>query len=203
LAGTVTRVALTGGPGGGKTTLMNELRAAGLAGRRCLLVPEAAPLAFQARSDRGERSFQAAVVRAQMALEEACAGLAREETVLLCHRGTLDPLAYWLRNGWDEDEFFALTGLSRAGHLRRYAGVVHLQTAAAGAEEHYRRLPYARRPETMAQAAELDRLCAHAWSAHPRFAFIGNSGRGWDEKAHRAAAVIHGWLNAAEPGPDG
>jgi AAA domain len=198
MVGTVTRIVLTGGPGGGKSTLMHELRVTGLSGRRCVLVPEAASLVFQARGDHSEKSFQVAVVRAQMALEEACADISRRELILLCHRGTLDPLAYWLRNGWDEDEFFALTGMGREDHLCRYTGVVHLQTAAIDAENYYQRLPYARRTETMAQAAALDQLCAHAWSAHPHFAFIDNSERVWNEKAHSATAVIRRWLDISE-----
>lgn len=39
-----------------------------------------------------------------------------------------------LRNGWDEGEFFAATGMSREEHYRRYLGVIHLQTAAIVAE---------------------------------------------------------------------
>ena len=44
----VPRLVLTGGPGGGKTTLMETLRAEG---DRWLLVPEAAPLLFRAGLD--------------------------------------------------------------------------------------------------------------------------------------------------------
>jgi hypothetical protein len=50
------------------------------------------------------------VVQLQIALEDACAEAAKPHQVLLCHRGTLDALAYWLRNGWDEGKFFAATG---------------------------------------------------------------------------------------------
>jgi hypothetical protein len=192
------RIVFTGGPGGGKSTLINELHETGLSGRRCLVVPEAAPLIFQAGGDRREKSFQGAVLRTQMALEEACAAIAPGKLILLCHRGTLDPLAYWLRNGWDENEFFTLSGMSRAEHLSRYTGVVHLQTAALGAADYYRRAPFDRRTETMAEAAELDQLCAHAWSAHPRFAFIDNSESGWREKARSATADISRWLNVRE-----
>jgi hypothetical protein len=109
--------------------------------------------------------------------------------VLVCHRGTLDPLAYWLRNGWDEKEFFAYTGMSREEHFRRYFGVLHLQTAAINAETHYRRWPDAHRPETLAQAAEIDRLCARAWSGHPRYVLIDNTDRDWLDKSR--AALSH------------
>lgn len=55
-----------------------------------------------------------------MALEETCAEADRPGQVLICHRGTLDLLAYWLRNGWDEGEFFAFTNMSREERFQRY-----------------------------------------------------------------------------------
>jgi hypothetical protein len=48
---------LTGGPGGGKSALMAELRAADPFAARWLLVPEAAPLLFQAGLDASEQRF--------------------------------------------------------------------------------------------------------------------------------------------------
>jgi hypothetical protein len=166
----VPRVVLTGGPGGGKTTLMRELRAADPRAERWLLVPEAAPLLFQAGLDARDKRFQHAVVRLQIGLEDACADAARPGQTLICHRGTLDPLAYWLRNGWDEAEFFAFVGMTREELYRRYTAVLQLQTAAIGAEAHNLRWPDAHRPESPARAAATDRLCARAWGAHPRYA---------------------------------
>ena len=188
---------LTGGPGGGKTELMRELRADDPYAERWILVPEAAPLLFQAGLDGREKRFQWAVVQLQIALEESCAKSACPEQVLICHRGTLDPLAYWLRNGWDESEFFECTAMSRDEHYRRYFGVIHLQTAAIGAEAHYRRWPDAHRPETLAQAAEIDRLCVHAWRGHPRYVLIDNADRDWLEKARAARSVLTRWLVSA------
>jgi hypothetical protein len=185
-------VALTGGPGGGKTTLLRELRAEDPEARRWIAVPESAPLLFQAGFNAREPSFQAAVVRLQLALETACAALARPGQVLVCHRGTLDPLAYWLRNGWDEADFFALTRMSPEEHLQRYAGVLHLQTAAIGAASHYRRWPDAHRPETPEQAAETDHFCAHAWSRHRAYCFIDNDGQDWPAKSRAARAALAG-----------
>jgi hypothetical protein len=187
------RIVLTGGPGGGKSTLMRELRAADPQGERWLMVPEAAPLLFQAGLDARKRGFQQAVVRLQIALEEICVEAAGPRQALLCHRGTLDALAYWLRNGWDEDEFFEATGMSRGEHHQRYFGVIHLQTAAIGAEDYYCRWPDAHRPETVVQAAETDRLCARAWRGHPRYVLIENAGRDWAAKARAARDLLARW----------
>lgn len=129
-----------------------------------------------------------------MALEETCAEAAEPQQVLLCHRGTLDALAYWLRNGWNEEEFFGVTGMSREEHYRRYFGVIHLQTAAIGAKSCYRRWPDAHRPETIEQAAEIDRLCARAWSNHPRYVFVDNFGRNWLTKTRIVSDWLACWL---------
>jgi len=193
------RIVLTGGPCGGKTTLLRELHAVDLRGERWILVPEAAPLLFQAGLDGRQPSFQQAVVQLQIALEEICAAAASPQQVLLCHRGTLDALAYWLRNGWDESEFFDATGMSREEHYRRYWGVIHLQTAAIGAEGCYRRWPDAHRPETIEQAAEIDRLCARAWSGHQRYVLVDNFGKDWPTKVCVALETLTRWpVSASE-----
>jgi predicted ATPase len=195
-------VVLTGGPGGGKTALLRELRAEDPRACRWLLVPEAAPLLFQVGLDARRQDFQRAVVRLQTALEDACRGAARPGQVLLCHRGTLDALAYWLHRGWAEDEFFAFTATTRGQHLGRYAGVLHLVTAALGAEEHYRRWPDAHRPETAAQAAQIDRLCGRAWAGHPGYVRIDNAGDGWAGKARAARGRLDEVLARAGPGSE-
>jgi hypothetical protein len=182
-------IVLTGGPCGGKSTFLRELRARADQHHRWIFVPEAAPLLFHAGLDATTQGFQQAVVALQTALEDVCLAAAASDRPVICHRGTLDALAYWMRNGWAEDEFFAAT-LPRQEHLRRYAGVLHLQTAAVGAEPFYRRWPEAHRPETASQAAEIDALCAHAWRSHPRYAVVENAGRNWTEKARLVAAAL-------------
>lgn len=174
---------------------MCELRAEDPHAECWLLVPEAAPLLFRAGLSAREKLFQRAVVRLQIALEESCAEAAQPGQVLLCHRGTLDPLAYWLRNGWSETEFFELTKMNRQEHFQRYHGVIHLQTAAIGAVEHYRQWPDAHRPETIEQAAETDQLCISAWARHPRYTLIDNGGRDWQVKAIFARDILNRWID--------
>jgi hypothetical protein len=183
-------IVLTGGPCGGKTTLMRELRAKYPDAQYWLFVPESALLLFSSGLTGSEKSFQRAVVHLQIALEDTIAHAASANQVLLCHRGTLDALAYWLRNGWDEDEFFAYVGLSREHLFRRYYSVIHLQTAAIGAVNYYKRWPDAHRPETIEQAAETDWLCAHVWKQHPHYNLVNNEECDWTTKSRLAQKLL-------------
>jgi len=189
------RIVLTGGPGGGKTNFMQELRAEDPRAEHWLLVPEAAPLLFQTGLSARNKDFQRAVVHLQIALEETCAEVAVSDQVLICHRGTLDALAYWLRNGWAEEDFFTITETNPEAHFRRYAGVIHFQTAAIDASKHYRRWPDAHRPETLVQAAETDHLCARAWRGHPHYVFIDNLNRDWHAKSEMARSLLNRWVS--------
>lgn len=192
------KIVLTGGPCGGKTTLMRELRASDPECQRWILVPEAAPLLFQAGLSAREKTFQTAVVGVQLALEDSCALAAPLGAVVVCHRGALDPLAYWIAFGWPEEEFFPCVGFSRAELLARYTGVLHLQTTALGAEAFYRRWPDAHRPETTAQAAEIDRACLCAWSGHPRRVVLENAVEDWGQKARHADLALRDWAGRKE-----
>jgi hypothetical protein len=176
---------------------MRELRAEDPGCRKWVLVPEAAPLMFQAGLSAREPVFQAAVVRVQLALEDACALAAMPGAVLVCHRGVLDPLAYWLAAGRAEEDFFPCVGFGRAELLGRYAGILHLQSTAIGAGQFYRRWPDAHRPETADQSAEIDRLCLRAWQGHRRHAVIENGEGGWPQKALCARRLLEIWPEEA------
>ena len=149
----IPRIVLTGGPGGGKTTLLHDLRREDPEVERWVLVPEAATILIQAGHRPGSREFQLAVVKVQLALEKACALPARPGQVLVCDRSTVDSLAYWLDIGGTEEEFFEETGLTCEEHYGRYAGAIHLQTAAIGAPEHYQQLSDGARMEDPEMAA--------------------------------------------------
>lgn len=189
------RVALTGGPGGGKTTLLGEIRSRDGREHRFLTVPEAATILLGAGLRRQEKSFQLGIVRLQLAMEDAVAAAASPEQVVVCDRGTVDSLAYWKLNGWDEEEFFEKTGLSQAEHLGRYDLVVHLQTTAVGAQAHYASGSEAGRSEGPRLAAQIDDLMATVCSGHPNVHLIKNSASGWKPKSQAAMAVIDAFLD--------
>lgn len=168
-------IVLTGGPGGGKTTLIEELVRDPAWGRRFVALPEAIYAMRYLNISPREKLFQRVMVHLQMALED---GLNRaldsdDPRAILYHRGSLDPLAYWLDRGWPEEEFFAFTGTKREEHYRRYTAIIHLVTAADGAAAHYTRWPDAHRPEQIEDAIRL-----------------GNEGRDWAAKAKEARDIL-------------
>jgi hypothetical protein len=189
-------IVLTGGPGGGKTTLIEELTHDPAWSGHFAALPEAIFTMRHANISLREKLFQRVMVQMQMAMEDALARALEPDhrRIILCHRGSLDPFAYWLDRGWPEDEFFKYTGTAREEHYRRYAAVIHLVTAADGAEHAYQRWPEAHRPETIEDARRIDRLLEHAWCDHPNYFRLDNQGRGWAEKSGQAQMILAGFL---------
>lgn len=195
-AGEPARIVLTGGPGGGKTTFLNELRQSDPNTDRFILVPEAATLLIRAGHRPGTTAFQLAVVHLQLALEASCSLPARPGQVLVCDRGTVDSLAYWRLLGAQDGDFHSQTGLDPVSHLSRYFGAVHFRTAALGAEESYRRIEeLGARVESPEEAIRVDSACERVWSGHPRFEIVENGNGGWAEKSRAAAVCLNRLLS--------
>jgi hypothetical protein len=185
-------VVFTGGPGGGKSTLMDELkRDPGWEGR-LLILPEAVLVMHSMNLSPREKLFQRVLVNLQMGLEDGLVRSLESEgpRLILCHRGSLDPLAFWRLRGWPEDEFFQFTRTHREDHYQRYAAVVHLVTAADDAAWAYKKWPEAHRPEEPEQAIRLDNWLHEAWRGHPHYYRIGNQGLDWPAKARQAREIL-------------
>lgn len=163
------RVALTGGPGAGKTTAADLLRRE--VGEAIVIVPESATMLFGAgfpRSDEppARRWAQNAIFHAQRGLEETYRAL-YPERVLLCDRGTVDGAVYW---PGDADDFFASAGTTLEAELARYDRVIFFETAAVGGVSIEGGNPC--RTENLAQAVELDAALRKLWSQHPHFTLV-------------------------------
>jgi predicted ATPase len=102
----LTFIVLTGGPGGGKTALIEELRRDPFWRGRVAVLPEAISLMGGLGVSPQEKRFQRLMVALQMALEDALRAALddRSPRLVLCHRGSLDPLAYWRARGWAEGD---------------------------------------------------------------------------------------------------
>lgn len=163
------RIALTGGPGGGKTTAADLFRRE--IGERVVVVPESATLLFSGGFPRsGElharRSAQRAIYHVQTHLEDVQSAL-YPDRILLCDRGTLDGAAYW---PGEASEFFAAVHSTEERELARYDAVIFFETAAVGGIAIEGGNPT--RIETVEEALALDHELRRLWSKHPRFVLV-------------------------------
>ncbi len=162
-------VALTGGPGAGKTAVLEMARRVFC--RHVALLPEAAGIVFgggfpRHDSPAGRRAAQRSIFAVQRAIEDAVIETDGVE-VALCDRGTLDGLAYW---PGPSASFFAAMGTSAEAELGRYHAVIHLESP--GGNGGYRLDNNRLRVETAAEAELIDDRIATAWAAHPRRHFV-------------------------------
>lgn len=154
------RIVLTGGPGAGKTAVLELVRHTCC--RHTHVLPEAAGILFgggfpRASSARIQRAAQRAIFFTQRELEASVP----PGVVTLCDRGTIDGAAYWP----GPDDLWASVGSSRAEQLLRYDAVIHLRTPAPD-RGYDRSNPL--RIETAAEAAAIDERILAAWDGHPR-----------------------------------
>ncbi len=166
------RIALTGGPGGGKTTAADLFRRE--LGEAVILVPEAATLlfggGFPRRSDPVScRAAQGAIFAVQRALEDIHLA-AWPERILLCDRGTIDGAAYWPAEDGGAHGFFAAAGTTLEAELARYDAVIFFQSAATGGMSIDGGNPV--RSESQREAALLDDKLLALWSQHERFVLV-------------------------------
>ena len=138
-------------------------------------VPEAATtlfgggISFGDLPREGQYVLQVELLRVMFALEDAFYRTAKstgKKAIVVCDRGAMDASAYMDAPSWQAllDE----NGWNQV-HLRdgRYDCVIHLQTAADGAEPFYNSKTNATRLETPEQACFLDRRCKEVWVGHP------------------------------------
>ena len=154
-------VVLTGGPGAGKTAVLELIRQSFCEHVRVL--PEAASVVFGGgfpRLDHPDvrRAAQRAIFYVQRELESAAR--AGGPAVILCDRGTVDGLAYWA----GQDDLWSNVGTTLDQQLARYDTVIHLRTPPDAKYNHDNPL----RLESAADARALDEQIVHAWDKHPR-----------------------------------
>ena len=186
----VTFVVVTGGPCAGKTEFMKRvidwLAEYGL---RVAVIPEAAThLITKEGRLPSQDDFQDAVLAYYLREEEMYySGMyAGQYDVVILDRGPLDTRAYVGNSAFAD--IASRAGFS-IGELRtRYTAVVHLVTAADGAEEFYN-LSNEARTESPAQARELDRRTRDAWHGHRHHIVVGNE-TDFETKMKRALAAL-------------
>ncbi len=163
------RIALTGGPGAGKTTAADLFRRE--IGERVVVVPEAATLLYsggfpRVKEPAARRATQSAVYHLQRNLEDVQSARFPER-ILLCDRGTVDGAAYWPDQ---PTTFFAAMGTDHAAELARYDAVLFFESAAVGGIGIEGGNPI--RNESLDEAVQLDQALRALWSPHPRFVVV-------------------------------
>lgn len=189
------KIAVTGGPSGGKTTLIEALQKdmTGLLS----VVPEAATLIYRGGFPRkssalGRRHAQRAICLVQRELEDLAESDSKTD-VIVCDRGSLDSIAYWPQ---DEADFFASLVTSRERELARYHWVLHLDTAS----QDYFDTSNPVRTESHKEALELNERIKAAWTGHPQRIVITHSDEFLEKiaKAKKAIRLMIQGLPAAE-----
>jgi predicted ATPase len=187
----VRRIAVTGGPGAGKTTIW---RAAAEANKeRIVALPEVATLllshVFPQPQNLSERhALQRSIFAVQKDLEALYEGRLNADQVLLCDRGTPDGAGYWPDG---PAAFFAAMGAEWDAELARYDAVLFLETAAAGNLSIAEGNPVRR--EDHAAAVAIDRNIQTVWSRHPRFHRIAHE-HDFNVKLSRGTAALQALL---------
>lgn len=179
------RIVITGGPGAGKTALL-EIARKNLC-EHVAILPESATIIFMGgfwrhNSMPSLKATQRAIYHVQRELEQ----MVEEEnqfSVALCDRGTLDGLAYWPA---DDASFWQEIGSSQAIELSRYSAVIHLRTPLA--DQGYNNSNPVR-IETVKQALEIDKKIEKVWEQHPRRFFV-ESGDNFLEKVQEALKIL-------------
>lgn len=179
------RVVLTGGPGGGKTAVLEVVQQHFC--RHVVVLPEAASIVFRggfprrasvpAREAAQRAIFHVQVELERMALEEG------DAAVILCDRGTIDGLAYWDRPA---AQFLHDVDTTRLEQLARYDAVIHLRTPLA-TEGYDRSNPV--RIESAEEAAVIDARLLEIWTGHPDRVVI-DPAADFVTKLHQALSAI-------------
>lgn len=207
----IKRIVLTGGPCAGKTTaLVRVIEHFNNLGFKVFCVPEVPTIYSLAGWNyltpnrqlyfEGER----AILETQLALEDHFLRLASVYTkpvLIVCDRGTMDISAYMAPEEWSRITNEA--GTNTNALRERYDAVLHLVSAADGAEQYYTTATNATRYEKADEeglriARELDKKVIRAWTGHPHLRVINNHDD-FERKMQRTIREISNVLGLPQP----
>lgn len=183
----IKKIVLTGGPCAGKTTALVKIVEyfSGM-GYKVFTVPEVPTLystgGWNYLTPNRQLYYQGerAILETQLALENQFVALAEvctKPVLVVCDRGALDISAYIKPEEWEE--ITAMAGTDSERLRKRYDAVLHLVSAADGAEQYYTTATNATRyekadEEGLRLARELDKKVINAWSGHSHLRVINN-----------------------------
>ena len=200
----ITKIVLTGGPCGGKTTAMNWIQNHFQKyGYKIIFVPETATELITSGLKPWEAKtnvdFQSVLFDLQLAkekiYEEGARKLPNDKILIVYDRGILDNKAYMTKR--DFEYILKSKKLSEIKLRDSYDAVFNLVTAAKGAKECYN-LDNPARTDTIEDATKLDDALIASWTGHPHFRIIDNS-TDFDTKMKRLLKEIASVLGEPDP----
>jgi predicted ATPase len=166
----IKKIVLTGGPGAGKTAVLEMFKKLDLS--RIAILPEAASIIFNGGfwrlpSISARASAQRAIYKVQTEMEK----LVEDERAwdwALCDRGTLDGLAYW---PYDEQSFWDMNETTITSEMEKYYAIIHLRTPLEG-RGYNNQNPL--RVEDSIRAQVIDQRIGTIWQQHPKYFSVEN-----------------------------
>ena len=205
--GSVTTIALTGGPCGGKSTCLAVLeQELTNKGYKVFVIEEMATNLIKSGVNPNVisvREFQKMMIKLQYerhkAYEDMASKLANdnEKVILVYDRGIPDCKAFMSDNMYVE--VLNELGLNENYVLSLYDAAFNLVTVADGVPEAYTCANNSARSETPEQAIERDRGCIRAWTGHTHLRVIDNKGRSLKQKVDKLLEEIYSLLGIPVP----
>ena len=207
----IRKIVLTGGPCAGKTTaLVRVIEHFNSRGFKVFCIPEVPTIYSLAGWNyltpnrqlyfEGER----AILETQLALEDhfmRLASVCAKPVLIVCDRGAMDISAYIAPEEWDS--ICGEAGTNSNVLRERYDAVLHLVSAADGAEQYYTTATNSTRYEKADEeglriARELDKKVIRAWTGHPHLRVINNHDD-FERKMQRVLREISNVLGLPQP----
>ncbi len=201
--GKIVKIALTGGPCGGKTEALKYLRSElEKLGVKVFTLEETATSLMEdgiTPKSAGSFEFYSRLFEKQYNMEKELYKIALESgakvSAVICDRGLLDNRAY--ATSEEFERYSGRFGLSENKIRCMYDGVFHLVTAADGAREHYN-TENPVRTETPEKARELDKKLLALWTGTPHLRIIDNS-TGFKQKLSRLLEAVKAVIGIPKP----
>lgn len=183
------RIVLTGGPGAGKTAILEMAQKYFC--EHVFILPEAASIIFGGGFWRNNTvSAKKAAQRAIYHVQKEIETMVEEEykiAIALCDRGTIDGLAYWPS---EESLFWKDLMTTKEKEFSKYSAVIHLRTPTL--KEGYNNLNPIR-IESAKEARIIDERIVHVWDGHPKRFFVDSTDNFFD-KVSKTIELIHNEL---------
>ena len=207
----IKKIVLTGGPCAGKTTAMVKvIEHFSSLGYKVFTIPEVPTMFTQAGMNylTSNKDFffegEKATFQTQINLEDSFQRMAealQQPVIIVCDRGTMDISTYLTPDFWNR--IISEEGYTNSQLRDRYDAVLHLVSAADGAEQFYTTANNAQRLEQADEeglkiARELDKKIVSAWKGHPHLRVINNH-EDFNNKLNRVLKEISNVLAIPQP----